>query len=375
DILGTENYSNIPIDDLDGKNRFATYPLKHSLMNFSSEPRTNRTLSIELIQSLTGEDSIEAERKGVQERFKMKNEAKLTIMGNSYPRIYNPTDAFWERILILTFPNQFTGSNQKVSIEKTWLENSEDRSGILNWMLEGVKRLIENKYIFTESKSKKEIMAQVKRASDNIGAFIEEAIILDLKAVTPKADVQKHYIDYCGVIDSQAQPSIKLNAKLLTQKGVKESRTRAGLDKTQVRVWKGLSLKPLPEEPEEPSENDAPQTNLVNFVTSVTDVTGIIPKKKFEEENNKNNGGKIPVTSVTDVTNSSCSEGSNVVEGYRQLVCVFCEKDAGDDWVSDEFTWNKPAHKKCYEEKHSQLKRPFKMSDFNDKCQPPEVVV
>jgi P4 family phage/plasmid primase-like protien len=357
DILGSENYSNTPIDDLDGKNRFATYSLKHSLVNFSSEPRTNRTLTIELIQSLTGEDPIEAERKGVQERFKMKNEAKLTIMGNSFPRIHNPTDAFWERILILTFPNQFTGSNQKTQIEKIWLENSEDRSGILNWMIDGAKRLIENNFIFTESKSRKEIIIQFKRASDNIGAFIEEAITLDLKAVTLKTDVQKHYTDYCNFIEAQAQSPAKLNVKLSSLQGVKETKARTGPEKIQVRVWKGLSLKPLPEESEEVSENDAPQKILSDFGTGGTDVTGFSTNRIFEEVNN--NIDKIPVPPVPAVPlshDSSFSERSEVFERYTgQLVCVFCEKDAGDDWVQDDFTWDKHAHRSCYEAKRSEL--------------------
>jgi putative DNA primase/helicase len=365
DILGAENYSNIPIDDLDGKNRFAIYTLKHSLMNFSSEPRTNRTLTIELIQSLTGEDQIEAERKGVQERFKMENEAKLTIMGNSFPRIHNPTDAFWERILILTFPNQFTGSNQKVRIEKEWLENSKDRSGILNWMIDGAKRLIENNFVFTESKSQNDIIIQFKRASDNIGAFIVEVIALDLKAVTPKADVQKHYIDYCISIDTQAQPPAKLNAKLLNLKGVKETKTRVGSEKTQVKVWKGFSLKPLPEESEETSENDDPQKNLADFGTSGTSGTSVIPKRIFEEEKSID---KILVPSVPPVPlshNSSLSENSEIALSYSQLVCVFCQKDILDDkWERDDFTWDKHAHRSCYETKRSELANFDRSGDF-----------
>jgi putative DNA primase/helicase len=356
-ILGTENYSNIPIDDLDGKNRFAIYGLKHSLMNFSGEPRTNRTLSIELIQSLTGEDTMEAELKGVQERFKMKNEAKLTIMGNSFPQIHNPTEAFWERVLILTFPNQFTGSNQRVQIEKEWLENSEDRSGILNWMIDGAKRLITNNFIFTKSKSQQETTLQFQRASDTISAFIEEAITLDLKAVTSKVEVQKHYSDYCNHVGTQAQSLTKLNAKLLHLSGVKETKIRSGPEKIQVKVWKGLSLKPLhEEETDETSENDTSQTNLADFGTSGTSGTSFIPRKIFEEEKNKD---KIVVPLVPAVPlspNGSFSERSEVADDYGELVCEVCKKSLMDnDWLQDEFTENKKMCKSCYDKKRKQL--------------------
>ena len=42
---------------------------------------------------------------------------------------------------------------------------------------------------------------------------------------------------------------------------------------------------------------------------------------------------------------------------YGQLCCYFCGKAImGDGWVSDGFTENKPAHKRCYEDYRGQLK-------------------
>jgi hypothetical protein len=48
------------------------------------------------------------------------------------------------------------------------------------------------------------------------------------------------------------------------------------------------------------------------------------------------------------------------IEGYQQLVCYFCQKAViGDDWVSDDFTGNKPSHKGCYAEKMGQLSQNY----------------
>jgi CRISPR/Cas system CMR-associated protein Cmr5 small subunit len=61
---------------------------------------------------------------------------------------------------------------------------------------------------------------------------------------------------------------------------------------------------------------------------------------------------------------------------YTQLACFFCGKGIMDnEWTQNNFSENKPAHKKCYKEKCSQLKQPVEMPDmpdFEDKCQPPD---
>ena len=58
---------------------------------------------------------------------------------------------------------------------------------------------------------------------------------------------------------------------------------------------------------------------------------------------------------------------------YSQLACYFCQKAIMDnDWEQSSFSENKPAHKKCCNEKRSQLKQATEMPDFEDKCQPPE---
>ena len=62
-ILGDDNYSSVSIDEFDGKHRFAVFSLHDSLFNICSEPRTDRVLTIEYLQMLSGQDAIDAERK------------------------------------------------------------------------------------------------------------------------------------------------------------------------------------------------------------------------------------------------------------------------------------------------------------------------
>jgi hypothetical protein len=66
-------------------------------------------------------------------------------------------------------------------------------------------------------------------------------------------------------------------------------------------------------------------------------------------------------------------EDREAANSYSQLTCYFCKKTIMDnDWEESSFSENKPAHKKCCDEKRSQLKQAVEMPDFDDKCQPPE---
>jgi len=210
-ILTEINYSAVSIDEFDGKHRFAVFSLHDSLFNICSEPRTDRPLTVEKLQELTGQDSVDAERKGVQERFKFRNQAKITVMGNKFPNFDKPTDAFWERLKLIKFPFRFVGNDQTPDLENTWLKDPEQVSGILNWMIEGAKRLIQNKGKFTETKSQEETIIQFKRATDPIAAFIAECLKFDPNSIIAKIKVYDYYKKYCEIINVSNESNTKLN--------------------------------------------------------------------------------------------------------------------------------------------------------------------
>ena len=272
-ILGEENYSSISIDEFDGKHRFAVFALHDSLFNICSEPRTDKMLTVELLQALTGQDSIDAERKTIQERFKFRNPAKMTVMGNKFPNIDKPTDAFWERLKLIKFPYRFVGVDQIPDIEKNWLEDIDQRSGILNWMIEGALRLINNMGRFTETKTQQETIIQFKRASDSIGAFLAECIKFDPNQFAKKNETQELYKKYCELIGVVNESDKKVADRLKNTPRIKDTSIRIAGQKT--KIWQGIKLKSLPELEESEEAESEPQKTLTDKVgtsgTSGTD--------------------------------------------------------------------------------------------------------
>lgn len=256
-ILGEANYSSVSIDEFDGKHRFALYNLKDSLFNISPEPRTDRDLTIELLQSLSGQDPIDAESKRIQARFRFTNPAKITVMGNKFPTIKAPTEAFWARLKLCKFPIRIPDNEQIQDLEKKWLDDPIKKSAIFNWMLEGYKRLMAQKG-FTLTTTQEKTILQFKRASDTVGAWFMEAVTFDSNEVVLKTEAFEHYKKYC---ENLGIPSTFLNDfadKLRNHQKVKDTSTRIGGKKT--KVWGGFKLKEIVDTDSDEDDDKPPKT-------------------------------------------------------------------------------------------------------------------
>lgn len=325
-ILGEKNISGIGLEELDGAHRFALKQLYGKLFNPCSEPTTNKILQTPLLKKATGQDTIEAEIKGKQQRLAFRNYAKITVLANKFPKVTDQTTAFRERRLFIKFPNEFTGDKQITNIEDNWLKNNDERSGILNWMLEGLKRLLEQGH-FTESKSQQETEAEFLRHSDTIGAFLSEMCVFDKIRVTTRSDALEAYKNYCEILGLDPE-----NEKKFTQRLKETPRISVTLvhKPKQERAWKGLGLKEINDEGE-----------IKELDTDNTLDTHVYTRSIWE--NNLDRGeSSTPVSSVSPVSNPE------VVKDR------FCGSDCGTfnkpscPWFIQKVKADNPIPLKCY---------------------------
>lgn len=241
-ILGKENCSSVGLEEFNGDRRFALFQLYGSLFNPMNEPTRNKILQTPLLKKVTGQDTIEAERKGKQDRLKFRNVAKMTVIGNKFPKVNDSTVAFQDRMIFIKFPREFRGKDQVDDLERVWLEDLEEKSGILNWMLQGLRRLL-SQGVFTESKSQEETEIEFQRASDTISAFIKEMVILSKNLVTIRSDAYEAYKNYCDMFGLEAENDKKFTQRLKETPKIKVTTTTA--KGSRLRAWQGLGLKKL----------------------------------------------------------------------------------------------------------------------------------
>ena len=240
-ILGRNNYSNVDLSDFKGSRRFALSVLFQKLFNVSSEPDTRYPLSVNVIKRISGEDEITAELKNKNKRLTFTNIAKILVVGNSFPEVKDQTDSFWDRIIMLKFPNRFIeGETLIPQIEKNWLTRPEDRSGVFNWMLEGLTRLLKNS-AFTKTKSTEETKAEFKRVSNSFEAWQYDNTILGFKAKMTRKTSWSNYLGYCDEASLKPIAQRTFIQKIRNLQGITESQTL--VNKIHKRWFLGIGIK------------------------------------------------------------------------------------------------------------------------------------
>ena len=169
-LLGKENCASVPLERL--PERFQTTNLLGKLANIVSEPKTT-LVTTETIKMLTGEDLITAEFKGRQKTLQFVNYAKLIVLANRLPPVNDSSLAWWARVIVIEFPVTIPPEKIIPNIEEQWLNSPEERSGIVNWALEGLKGLLDNRR-FTQSKTMMETVEQYKRWSQPVQYFLDK---------------------------------------------------------------------------------------------------------------------------------------------------------------------------------------------------------
>lgn len=282
-VIGKHNCSEVALEELNGFHRFSLKDLYGKLVNFCSEPSTKYILQTSLLKKLTGQDIISAELKGANKRLEYTNTAKITVSANGFPTVEDKSIAFKERRLFLHWTKEYLdeNKNQIQWIERTWLQGKEnEKKGILFWMVEGLKRLLDQGH-FTQGKTQKETEILFQRASDTIRAFIEEMFVWDKNRVTTRSEAYEGYKEYCEIFGLESENERKFTQTI--KETPKITATTTSKPKRE-RAWKGFSLKCL------------------NDDETVTDVTDVTLLQHWNISNPKIREVTEPVTSVTCVT-------------------------------------------------------------------------
>jgi P4 family phage/plasmid primase-like protien len=292
-ILGNQSTTSVRLEQLDGTHRFAVARLYGSLMNVCSEPSTKYPFPTELLKQICGQDTLDAELKNKQNALRFTSFAKFFIQANHLPVINDTTLSFWDRVLILEFKQTFTDEkgNRIGDIEKTWLDDEDERAGILNWMLEGLKRLNENNR-FTHTKSQDEMILIFKQASDPIGAFLTDPkhCIYGLNLWTVRQDLYNRYKEYAETLGLEIKSDKRFAERVRRLAGVADRQKR--VEGRKERVWKGIGLVPK-----------APESDVPDF-----DIDMTLPEFGVAASGTCGTRGTRPLSPVKSAGDSNHSE-------------------------------------------------------------------
>lgn len=188
-LVGIDNISSAPLSNFNSE--FGLEPLIGKKLNLATESDADAFKTGKL-KALTAGEDISINRKNKME-ITTKLPTKLVFLMNELPLLNDDSFGFERRLLILPFDKTFTDAEQDKDLPK---KLSSELEGILNWSLEGLKRLIANKYAFTVSKPMQDAKELYLGVGNPIEKFIKECVVSKPANVLPAKDLIHAYMSW-----------------------------------------------------------------------------------------------------------------------------------------------------------------------------------
>jgi len=197
-FVGEENISGVSLQKLSG-DKFAGAHLYNKHANVYDDLSSGDIVDVGAFKIATGGGYITGEYK-FGDQFQFKNFAKLMFATNRIPGVKVDDDdlAYYKRWIVFRFENVFDDNNKQTNknlIVK--LTSDEEMSGLLNWALVGLKRLLKNG-MFSDNKSIDEIKLMMQRHENDLAKFVQDCCLRgDEMDWLSKQEFYGHYKEYC----------------------------------------------------------------------------------------------------------------------------------------------------------------------------------
>jgi P4 family phage/plasmid primase-like protien len=166
-LLGEGNVSKVSLKDLN--NKFNLVALNGKLVNMDCDLDVNALSSDAKFKAIVAGEEMVLENK-FEKTFKTPIEVKLWAAGNAFPNVKNDSHGYYRRVMPLMFTRVFSEDKQNRELEH---ELEAELSGILNWALAGLKRLLKEKN-FTVPESSKNALLEYQNANNSVARFFNE---------------------------------------------------------------------------------------------------------------------------------------------------------------------------------------------------------
>lgn len=262
-MLGSENVSGISLQSL-AQDRFAVGELYGKLANIYADLDKTALKSTGMLKIATGGDWILADKKH-SDHFRFKNHAKMIFSANQLPMTPDDSDAFWRRAIIITWNVQIAEDKRDETLTAR-LCQPDELSGVLNWALEGLARLLKQRKLSYFISPELRRALYIKK-SDPVGAFVEEMLLPSSGGVVEKEIMYHKYLVYCnnnGMVSISEDAFSKRLIMVCARKDIMLTTTRLSLE-GRPRAWLGVAFQA--KEPETPISSETGETQEMEVET------------------------------------------------------------------------------------------------------------
>ena len=191
-LLGVENVSSYSLQSLTNDNGYFRAKLANKLVNYASE--INGNLEASIFKQLVSGEPVEA-RLPYGQPFILKQYAKLIFNCNELPKDVEHTNAYFRRFLIIPFDVTIPPQEQDKQLHTKIIE--KELSGVFNWVLDGLNRLLEQKR-FSDCEAAQKAVEQYRIESDSVQMFLgEHEYKVSTANEIPLKEMFNEYRNYC----------------------------------------------------------------------------------------------------------------------------------------------------------------------------------
>jgi len=253
ELLGVENTCSVRLNQMDSNNS-ALCELHNRLVNLAGDLDNTALKDTGVFKELTGRDSVQVKRKYLRDLI-FTNYSKMVFACNELPKVYDLSEGFWRRWILLEFPYQFLPQKEidlkpdkdkalcklqdPSMIEK--ITTQEELSGLLNMALDGLKTIKKNKE-FSYSTGTAAVKDMWIRKSDSFTAYCIDNLEEDPEGYVSKKDVRQSFVKYCKTHKVKGTSDINMKIVLENMFGVFPGR-RGSSYENQEAVWEGIVFK------------------------------------------------------------------------------------------------------------------------------------
>lgn len=191
-LLGSENITNFSLQSLT-RDSYYRAMLASKLLNYASE--INGKLETSIFKQLVSGEPVEARLPyGIPQIIT--NYAKFIFNCNELPKEVENTDAYFRRFIILPFRKTIPPEQQDKKLAEKIIRS--ELSGIFNWVIQGLERLLNNED-FTQSQIVKNEITKYETENDSVLMFLEDSQYeISVTETLPASFIFDEYKAFCN---------------------------------------------------------------------------------------------------------------------------------------------------------------------------------
>lgn len=206
-LLGIPNTKAISLSSIE-KDQYIVSELQNKLANISGDITDNVLNNTGVFKQLSGGDPVNCSRK-FKTSINFVSYATLIFATNDLPIPKDTSEGFWGRWVLIQFPHKFLSQKEYSSLTfeeqqkcKIAIPNIIDSftktemSGVLNWAIEGLNRLMEQNS-FSYQNTRKETESVWLTKANSVLAFIKKHVVENYESYISKDEFKKQYLIFC----------------------------------------------------------------------------------------------------------------------------------------------------------------------------------